>query len=129
MWAIIENLAHLGGASIGYLRTLIDTVKLLRKLTDKYKLINEDSFANTDIVKMIEKLEKANGPAAAKLVLRPMKDIMIDPKEDEEAFAKRMIKMDIQDDDEDGTDWVKVYSTYVSLKNSGSPLMEGSDLD
>ena len=117
-----------GGATVGKLRTMMDLTSKLSKVTDKYN-IGDTTSPYKDVVYIVERLEKLNGPEASKLVLRPLRTVKIDPAEDEETFTNRMLNKDIRSDDDDGTDWVKVYSKYVSLRESGSNLMDGCDLD
>lgn len=107
---------------------MMDLTKKLSKITAKYNL-GDTNPPYSDVVYIVERLEKLNGPEASKLVLRPMRTIKIDPAEDEETFTNRMLSKDVRSDDDDGTNWVKVYSKYVSLRESGSNLMDGCDLD
>jgi hypothetical protein len=94
----------------------------------KYKFILERSpDPGPDYRAIIKRLEKVNGKKASKLVLRPMRDAPLDLGESDEAFAERMQKVDLRDDDDDGTDWVKVYATYISRRNTGSALVDDRD--
>ena len=106
----------------------MDLTKELSKVTAKYNLGDMDP-PYSDLVYIVERLENLNGPEASKLVLRPMRTVKIDPAEDEETFTNRILSKDVRSDDDDGTNWVKVYSKYVSLRESGSNLMDGCDLD
>jgi hypothetical protein len=125
----LDNIGRAGGATVGQLRALINLIEKLADVTKKYRIGLDTDMSAPDMVKIVKRLEEAKGPAASKLVLRPLRMVKVDSEESEEAFENRMLNSDIRSDDNEATDWVKVYSRYVSLRESGSTLTEGCDPD
>ena len=111
---------HLGGATVGAIRDMVNLAVRFEEFTKKYDLGTVESKERKDITEMLEKIEKINGSDARDIKLKPARDLSIEGGESEEEIAERMMRLDVRDDDDDDTDWIKLYMTYVKRKDEGN---------
>jgi DNA-directed RNA polymerase beta' subunit len=117
---VIENVMHLGGATVGAIRDMVTLAVRLEEFTKKYHLGTVESKERKEITEMLERVEKINGSDASHIKLKPVRDLSIESGESEEEIAERMMRLDVRDDDGDDEDWIKLYSTYVKRKDEGN---------
>lgn len=119
MWCVIENLLLLGGSSVGELRSLINSAKALAR-ADKYKISNQEFSGKDEILNLLKKIDKANPEGADHFVLRPLRNVIVDPKETEEDFQLRMLESHKAEfETSDGAQWIKLYTGYVQARQEG----------
>ena len=123
---MIENLVLHGGSTVGQLKSLVKTVQALENL-DKYHLSEGEFIGKSSILQLLDKISKLNTDAVAEgggvdnIVLRPLTNVIVDPTESEEDFTRRMMESTRarEEDRDDGSDWMKIYSTFVKARQEG----------
>ena len=120
LWCVIENLVLLGGSRVGVLKTLIKHVEELEK-EDKYHLWGADFPGKARILDLLQTIDKAGAEDVDNVVLRPLREVDVDPNETEEQFKQRMMYSTIVSGElNDKSDWMKVYTRYMKAKNEGN---------
>jgi len=110
---------YLGGVTVQKFRDLIEYARKCEEAA--YQHMRPTLWPERySTIEMLDKVEKKCGTETVLKPIRTVQETVANAGESEEEFVARMMKLEFTSGEtESGTDWVRIYSRYVKLKDEG----------
>jgi hypothetical protein len=111
---------YLGGATVQKIRELIEYARKCEEAAYQYMrpTLWPERYS---IIEMLDKVEKKCGVETVLKPIRLVQETVATAGESEEEFVARMARLEYASGEtENGTDWVRIYSRYVKLRDDGN---------